>query len=278
MDAGKTLYISDLDDTLLNKGSVVSEYSKNVLNKLISSGLNFTVATGRTTDAVQKIMADVELNIPIASFNGVVLYDVKQKRSAKVYRLSTEAVKRIVAILKYHGVSWLMYELKDHELLSYYDSLEHKPILDFVEDRQARYNSAFCHVNNLRDVPPEHIMYFTLIDKFERIKPVYGALKEVPNINLAMIDDSTINGLWWLEIFSAEASKENAVKFLRETYGYTKVVGFGDNYNDLPMFKACDVRVAVKNALDEIKDAADCMCEAHDEDGVVKWIEEYILK
>ena len=87
-----------------------------------------------------------------------------------------------------------------------------------------------------------------------------------------MVDDSGIDGLWWLEISSAEASKENAVAFLRKAYGYTKVVGFGDNYNDLPMFNACDVRVAVKNALDEIQAAADHICEANDEDGVVKWI------
>ena len=89
---------------------------------------------------------------------------------------------------------------------------------------------------------------------------------------MVMIDDTGIDGLWWLEIFSAEASKENAVAFLREEYRYTSVVGFGDNYNDLPMFKACDVRVAVDNALDEIKAAADHICESHDEDGVVKWI------
>ena len=116
MDNRKTLYISDLDDTLLNKSSVLSEYTKKALTKFISHGINFTVATGRTTDAVQKIMADVELNIPIASFNGVVLYDIKQKHFAKVYRFANESVIKIISTLKSHNVSWLMYELKNHEL------------------------------------------------------------------------------------------------------------------------------------------------------------------
>ena len=89
---------------------------------------------------------------------------------------------------------------------------------------------------------------------------------------MALVDDTNVNGLWWLEISSAEASKETAVVFLRETYGYTTIIGFGDNLNDLPMFKACDVCVAVENALDEVKSVSDSICGSNDDDGVVKWI------
>ena len=276
MNEGKTLYISDLDETLLNKGSVLSEYTKSRLNELISRGIHFTIATGRTTDAAKKIMSGVNLDIPIASFNGVAIYDVRQKSLVKVFRPLPEVVKEIVSLLKSHGMSSLMYELKDDEQIAYYESLDNRLINEFIEDRKARYNSSFYRVNDLSDVPPEHIMYFTLMDTYDRIKPVYDGLMKIPDINATMVDDTKAAGFWWLEIFSAEASKENAVKYLREKYGYGKVVGFGDNYNDLPMFKACDVRVAVKNALDEVKAAADYICESHDEDGVVKWINDNI--
>jgi hydroxymethylpyrimidine pyrophosphatase-like HAD family hydrolase len=77
-----------------------------------------------------------------------------------------------------------------------------------------------------------------------------------------------------LEAFSAAASKRNAVAYLREAYGYERVVGFGDNLNDLPMFEVCDVRVAVENARPEVKAAANHICGANDNDGVVRWIEE----
>ena len=79
---------------------------------------------------------------------------------------------------------------------------------------------------------------------------------------------------WYLEAFSAEASKQNAVTYLRETYGYKRVVGFGDNLNDLPMFAACDVRVAVENAKPDVIAAADQICGANDRNGVAKWLEE----
>lgn len=75
-------------------------------------------------------MADIELNIPIISFNGAIIYDLKQKSYVKVYWLTAEAVKNIVAVLKSHNVSALMYEFKDDALISYYESLEKRPLYD----------------------------------------------------------------------------------------------------------------------------------------------------
>lgn len=276
IDEGKTLYVSDLDGTLLNQKARLSEYTKDVLNKLISRGLNFTVATGRTTDATKKIITDIELNIPIISFNGATIYDIKHKSYIKVYCLIADAVKSILTVLKSFSFSVLMYKLIDNVLISYYESLEQKHMYDFVEDRKKRYKTIFSQVNDFNDVSSEHIIYFSLGDTYERIKPVYNALEEIPGINVSMINYAYSDNLWVLEIFSAEASKQNALMFLRETYGFDKIIGFGDNLNDLPLFNACDVRVAVNNAKDEVKAVADCICNSYEEDGVVKWIENYI--
>jgi len=276
MDKDKTLYISDLDDTLLNKNSVISEYTKDALNEMISVGINSTIATGRTTDAAERIMSGVGLNVPIASFNGAVFYDVKQKWYVKIYGLSAETVGNIIVVLKSHDIPALMYELRDETIAAYYESLEDRHIRDFIDNRKSRYGSVFRLVHDLGGIPQEHVMYFTLIGAYDRIKPVYDALKLISGINISMVDDTASAGFWWLEIFSAEASKESAVMFLRETYGFNKVVCFGDNYNDLPMFKVCDVRVAVNNALDSVKTAADHICGSNNDDGVVKWIMNHI--
>ena len=84
----KTLFISDLDETLLNKNSVLSEYSKSILNKLISFGVSFTVATGRTTDVAQQIMSEIKLSVPIITLNGAIVYDTTEKSYVKVYQFS----------------------------------------------------------------------------------------------------------------------------------------------------------------------------------------------
>ena len=80
------------------------------------------------------------------------------------------------------------------------------------------------------------------------------------------------NGAWYLEIFSDRASKANGIRFLREKYGFERVVAFGDNLNDLSMFEAADVRIAVGNAREELKAAADLVIGDNRNDGVVRWL------
>lgn len=80
-------------------------------------------------------------------------------------------------------------------------------------------------------------------------------------------------------IMHREAVKANAVRLLAERYGYNmnQIVSFGDDYNDVDMLKQCGTGVAVSNAIDEAKSAADYICESNDDDGVAKWIEANIL-
>ena len=80
--------------------------------------------------------------------------------------------------------------------------------------------------------------------------------------------------LWYMDVFSVESSKKLSLEWLRREYGFDKVVGFGDQDNDIPLFQACDVRVAVGNANDNIKSLADHICDTNQNDGVVRWMME----
>ena len=64
------------------------------------------------------------------------------------------------------------------------------------------------------------------------------------------------------------------MKYLRENYGFDFVTAFGDNTNDLPMFKAADKRVAVKNACKEVLEGCDEVTGTNEGNGVA----EYLLK
>lgn len=56
-----------------------------------------------------------------------------------------------------------------------------------------------------------------------------------------------------------------------------EVATFGDDRNDIEMLRFCGVKVAVANALDEVKAVANYVCGDCDEDGVAKWLEENLL-
>ena len=272
----KTLYISDLDGTLLNPNAELSAYTKDALNRMIADGLCFSVATARTAASAFKILDGIQWKVPLVLLNGVLIYDFEQKRYVQVLLLSSQTATKIVSTLREINTTGLMYQLKNDEQITYYETLEHKPLRDFIEERKVRYDKVF-HKVSFMNVAMENIIYFTLLDTHKKILLAHEAFSAISDICLSMYKDIYSPNLWYLEIHNNEATKQSGTIYLRETYGFERVIGFGDNLNDLPMFAACDVKVAVENANPEVKAAADYICDTNDNDGVVKWIEENVL-
>ena len=71
---------------------------------------------------------------------------------------------------------------------------------------------------------------------------------------------------------TAAASKRVGVEALRALTGAERVVAFGDNGNDVGLFEAADVRIAVGNATEELKALADRVIGPNDANSVAREI------
>ena len=80
-------------------------------------------------------------------------------------------------------------------------------------------------------------------------------------------------------IMNKNATKLNALKTLCSNWGLglKNAAAFGDDYNDIEMLKECGLGIAVGNAIKEVKEAADAVAQTNDNDGVAKYIENYLL-
>ncbi|MCL2718457.1 MAG: HAD family hydrolase [Lachnospiraceae bacterium] len=267
-----TLYITDLDGTLLNSQAELSDYTITSLNHLIEKGMNFSVATARTGATAFKLLKNVNLNQPLILMNGVLIYDMKEERFVKKEILSAAARAGINKAICETGQTGLMYGLINDQMTTYYQHLEIKPLYDFVEERRQKFNKKFVKAENFADVETE-VIYFCFLNTLDNIKILYNEIKSITDIRCEMYQDIYSNDLWYLEIFNTNASKYTGVMYLRERYGYERVIGFGDNLNDIPLFKACDASYAVSNAKPEVKETATAIIGANDEDGVVRYLQ-----
>ena len=86
-------------------------------------------------------------------------------------------------------------------------------------------------------------------------------------------EDIYEKGAYFLEIYSSEASKANAIKSLSHLRKDDKIICFGDNINDIPMFQVADEGYAVDNAVRELKNIATAVIDSNNEDAVAKFIE-----
>jgi HAD-superfamily hydrolase, subfamily IIB len=267
----KTLYISDLDGTLLNRDAELSKYTTDILNKLILSGVSFSVATARTAATAVLMLDKVKVNVPIVLMNGVLIYDIQAQKYVKTEPLEKEKSSKIISAMERTGQSGFMYTFSNDRLSTYYERIENEAMKAFEEGRLRKYGKRFVQVSNFEDCS-ENAIYFCFMSDCDNINRFHEEIKDISGLRIEKYQDNYSDDIWYMEVFSDRASKYNSVQFLRREYGFDKVVGFGDNLNDLPLFAACDECYAVSNAKAEVKERATAVIGSNYDDGVARWL------
>jgi len=273
MSKNKYLYISDLDGTLLNSHKQISEFTRQTLNSLIDKGVHFSVATARTVASSVKILSGLQLNVPVILMNGVAIYDVLDHKYIKIETISPEIAYGILDILKKHNITGFLYSIANEKLNIYYESLATAALQEYHDEHAIKYEKKFEHIASFANVIRKgEVIYFTLMGEQECLVELLADLNKLPEIDAMLSSDVYIKNLWYLEIHSTNASKYNAAKYLSEYCGFDKIIGFGDNFNDVPLYKACDEFFAVANAVDELKVMATGIIGDNNSDAVSKFI------
>jgi len=270
----RSLYISDLDGTLLNSNKEVTPYSAQVLNAFISGGGLFTVATARTSYGCDTRLLSLNLNTPAVLMNGVALYDFSKKQYVDARPLHPDSVASVEQVLNAHGLGAFLYALEDHRISLYYkneDDLQHTQYYSqraVEECRTIEQTPSFSTASQGRTT-----VYIALTGEQAQIEAVRGDIGGISGIKHAMYLN-IYNGLYCLEIFSKDAGKAAALAQLKELLKPDEVVVFGDNHNDLSMMEIADRSYATANAIDEVKAAATAVIGSCDEDGVARLIQQ----
>ena len=267
------LFVSDLDGTLLNKNAQISEYSLNTLNKLIDDGMHFTVATARTFATVGKILSKLKMTVPVILMNGVLVRDVQNNEYVFKAVIDKTAAEEIINAIHKHKLYGFMYTVSDNDMVAYFEKIATPAMQEFYEERKNEYYKAFSQVQDFSQIC-EDAVYFSLLNIRETLQPLYEEILKINGVEAVFYRDVYSENLWYLEVFSSKASKKNAVEFLRKKYNYDRVVCFGDNLNDIPLFQAADKRYAVENARRELKELADGIIGSNTENGVAEFLKQ----
>jgi HAD superfamily hydrolase (TIGR01484 family) len=112
----------------------------------------------------------------------------------------------------------------------------------------------------------------------EKADELHEKLKQFSNIAIYKIVGYK-EGTNWLQISHAEATKQHGILEVAKILGVEthEIIAVGDGYNDFPLLMACGLKVAMGNAVPELKAIADYIAPTVDEDGVADVIEKFIL-
>ncbi len=264
----RTLYLSDLDGTLLNSEQRISEKSCEILNGLIDKGLLFSYATARSAVTSVKATAGLSAKIPIIVYNAVFTIDSGTGERLLSNMFSREEALWIYDVLREHGIDPIVYSVIDGvEKFSYIDD---RCTLGMREFLATRKNDVRERVVTTEDEMREgEIFYFTCIDNAQKLSPACEILEKKFR---CIFDKDIYSGNQWLEVLPKSATKANAALALKKHFGCDRLVVFGDGMNDIQMFEAANECYAVANASSQLKAVADGIIGSNNEDSVARFI------
>jgi len=266
------LYISDLDGTLLSSKSELSEFSKRSLIKLLDSGVNFTVASARSVISIQKLLLGINLKLPIIEFNGAFISDLKTGK----HEIINDILEKfeIYDLLQTNGRKPFISTFSGTEDRLYYTELQNDGMKWYYQDRIRNKDQRLRITSDPENTLQEFVVCFTIIDTKENLIDLKNLVsKKYGNaVELHIIENIYNPGWYWLTIHNKNASKDIAAKALCEKFGFDNLTVFGDNHNDISMFRIADNAIAVSNAEDELKQVATEIIGSNDDDAVMKYI------
>ena len=267
------LIVFDLDGTLLNQESAISDYTSETLKLLAEREIAYTVATGRTLHGARAILEGHQFLLPQAYKNGVMIWHPEQKRFSSGAMLTADELDHIVQACIRQGVTPFVFTLdQDQESNVYHPPLQ--------SDAERRLISNLGIGDNIRartleELPADAaITHVNSIGPSEAIKAVLRSVNDEPHL-VAYSGTAWEGRQWrWLDVHHSDASKGGAITVMKELLGIERVICFGDSDNDLSMFETADESYAPANANDAIKSAATAVIGHHDDEGIARFLRE----
>jgi Cof subfamily protein (haloacid dehalogenase superfamily) len=250
----------DMDGTLLTASNYISRRNMVAIYRLNNLGMKVFLATGRHYEVTAPYHKEIGLTTPMICLNGAAIHDAETGRAKQMItvRVNEERFHHITAEnpcnVIIHTANGL-YCKETNEEIDYWTKVGRIP---------PRY------IGDLRKANYQDVLKYSV-----RIGAPSSELSALFKMEAEVID--------WndgFELIAPNVSKWSAIKSLLTEYRFNpnEVVAIGDGPNDIEMLRHVGTGVAMGNASEEVKVAADFVTGHHENDGLAEFIERYLLK
>lgn len=271
-----TVYVSDLDGTLLTNEAALSPFSKNTLQELLRDGLPFTVASARSVVSMAMMLEGLKLPLPVVEFNGAFLSDLETGRHEVINSIEPAIVEDVYGLLPHFGCVPFISTFNGSEDCVYYRDIINEGMRWYLNDRLAKKDKRWRSTEDLTHAFRDRVVCLTIIGGADVLSELEVAVQERHNglVETHHFENQYSPGWYWLTIHDYRATKDQAIRVLMDTYGLSgsELVVFGDQNNDIKMFRVADRAIAVANATAELKRHATHIVGSNQEDSVVKYL------
>ena len=277
MKNNKSLYVSDLDGTLLGTEGELSDFSLRTLEVLLKEGLPFTVASARSIVSIRQVLKGLPLTLPVIEFNGAFISNYQTGRHQIINRIESDIVENVIKTISDHHHLPFVSAFDGEKDQLYYNEIKNEGMAFYLNDRKKNNDPRLNRLKNFEAVISQDVVCLTVIGKSEELQPIETIIQKHhgSKVETHFYEDIYCRGWHWLTIHDYRATKDQAIRLLQEQNGLQdkELVVFGDHINDIKMFKIANRRIAVGNAEPELKKHANQIIGSNQDDSVVRFIE-----
>ena len=263
------LIATDLDDTLLDASSALTERSLAALRAAMDAGCGVALSSGRMMEATLPFARKIGVNAPMLLYNGAMIYDHNTGETIYAPRIAYETALGIVRLVErmgyyiqlYPGEGYFCSEIRDctrayAKQINFEATPVHMPMAQWLEQN------------------PQDMQKMLIIDTPEGADRIQAALYEAFPHGACYLKSKA----HYVEIAPEGVNKGHSLGILARHLGLTpdEVMAFGDGQNDAPMLEYAGYGYAMANACPQALAAAPFTAPPNTEDGVAQVIERYL--
>jgi len=255
----------DLDGTLLDNDLAISFRAKQAIRRAREQGVQVTLATGRMYASAVVYAEELDLDVPLITYQGAL---VKTSRSGEVlYRRHVPLALARQVIMEARDRGFHVNVYLDDRL--YVEAMTGRA-RDYARIARVPLHPVGDLVEFIREDPTKVLV----VAEEQKLDAWARECREFFGQDLYI----TKSLPHFLEFLHPEATKGRGLTAVAQALGIppAEIMAIGDSFNDLEMFKFAGLAVAMGNARREIREAADYVTLANDDDGVAEALEKFV--
>jgi Cof subfamily protein (haloacid dehalogenase superfamily) len=260
------LVLADVDGTLLTPDKTLTTGAIRAVERLGDAGIIFALTSARPPQGLMRFVEPLKLTTPLAAFNGGLVVDAHMKVLEKK-TIRDDLVAPILDLLASHELSIWLFQGAEW----------------FVTDEQGphvRDESRVCDCG-----PTTRGDFGGLTSGVTKVVGVsddpdsISAAAAAISAHVGSLVSATRSQSYFLDVTHPDANKGSVVRYLSSRYDVptSEIATIGDMHNDVSMFAASGLSIAMGNAAEEVKSAAREVTRSNSDDGFEYAIETFVL-
>jgi hypothetical protein len=261
-----SLVLADVDGTLVTEQKILTERARRAVKALRDARMGFAVTSGRPPRGMAMLFDPLEIDTPIAGFNGGLF--VKRDLTILAQRtVPADVARQAIDLIRQHDLDAWVYRGNDWLITK----------LDAPHVAREAWTVKF-----------EPTVVADVAENLQQVAKIVGVSDDLDRVKRCEADAQAAFGQqatatrsqpYYLDITNKDANKGAVVDFLSQHLGIpaAEIATIGDQQNDVLMFKRSGFSIAMGNASDDVKAQATAVTDSYNDEGFAKAMENLIL-